>query len=40
MTLAQARKLTAGVGLFAFLCWTWLALLTLLQLGFRLPPLG
>jgi hypothetical protein len=40
MTLAQARKLTAGVGLASLLCWLWLALLTVLQLGLRLPPLG
>ena len=40
MTLARARELTAGIGLAAFLCWIWLALLTLLQHGLRLPPLG
>ena len=40
MTLAQARTLTAGIGLASLLCWLWLALLTVIQLGFRLPPLG
>jgi len=40
MTLARARELAAGVGLFSLLCWLWLALLTLAQLGLRLPPLG
>ena len=40
MTLAQARRLTAGVGLASLLCWLWLALVTVLQRGLRLPPLG
>jgi hypothetical protein len=40
MTLAQARELTAGVGIFAFLCWLWLVLMTFVQLAFRLAPLG
>jgi hypothetical protein len=34
MTLAQARELTAGVGIFAFLCWLWLVLMTFVQLAF------
>jgi hypothetical protein len=40
MTLTQARDFTAAVGLFSFACWLWLTLLTLAQLGLRLPPLG
>ena len=38
MTLAQARKITAGVGLVSFLCWIWLAFWTFL-FSLPLPPI-
>jgi len=40
MTLAQARKLTLGVGLTSLLCSLWLVLLSIVQQGLTLPPLG
>jgi hypothetical protein len=39
MTLAQARKITAGIGLVSFMCWIWLVLMTYLLHELPLPTL-
>jgi len=36
MTLAQARTITAGIGLFALMCWIWLVLMSFVLR--ELPP--
>jgi hypothetical protein len=39
MTLAQARKISLGIGLFSLMCWIWIVLMSFVLPELLLPAL-